>query len=378
MANSTRFSRVENNFHQRRMNDARMGAFYTDVNHCRDIYKMLQFSAEEETLVLEPSIGNAAAVKAVTGVEENSYIKIFGVELNDAVADAASEDPCMTSILKGDFLSEVIISNRVFSFCFANPPYRDVDNLEDERERFEKADRIERQFLEKISNYMKAGGILVWVVPYSVFHDSRHLSFWMQRFETLAAYKFRAEEFQKYKQIVVIGRRRQGTFSVYKEARESMERELLLEKLKDLPTEFNETQKISVPPSPLSDLKTFRTKSFDSDSAAQYLKEHLAETEAMEKAVGTVIEVPVYDTHRILRPPMPLKRANKAVLISCGIGSGLAGEDGKDLHLQRGSVNEIEESETVNVGGKKILKVRTRSVINLVLVENNGNIRELI
>lgn len=376
MANS--FSRVENNFHQRRMNDAKMGAYYTDVAHCRDIHKMLRFSTAEETLVLEPSIGDGSAVKAVTGVEKNPNIKIFGVELNDAVADATAEDSHMTSVLKGDFLSEVVISNRMFSFCFANPPYRNVDSLEDERERFEKADRIERQFLEKISNYMRSEGILVWVVPYNVFHEPRHLSFWMQRFETLAAYKFRDEEFQKYKQIVVVGKRRHGIISVYKEARESMERDLLLEKLEVLPTKFDETQIINVPPSPLSDLKTFRTKSFDSNTAAQYLREHPTETEDMEKAIGKVIEVPVYDTKRILKPPMPLKRANKAVLISCGIGSGLAGEDGKDLHLQRGSVNEIEESEVVNVGGKKILKVRTRSVINLVLVENNGNIRELI
>lgn len=377
MANS-KFSRVDNNFHQRRMNDAKMGAYYTDVTHCSDIHKMFRFSEEEETLVLEPSIGDAAAVKAVTGVKDNPKIKIFGVELNDAVADATAKDPYMTSILQGDFLSEVVISNKMFSFCFANPPYRDVDSLEEERERFERADRIERQFLEKISNYMRAEGILVWVVPYNVFHDSRHLSCWMQRYETLAVYKFREAEYQKFKQIVVVGKRRHGLFSVYRENREAMEKELLLEKLEVLPTDFEESQIITVPPSPLNDLRIFRTKTFDREAATQYLKEHLEEVEDMCKAIGKSIEIPAYDTHRILRPPMPLKKANKAVLISCGIGSGLAGEDGKDLHLQRGSVREIEEEEVVNVGGKKIVKVRTRAVINLILVENNGTIRELI
>ena len=216
MTNS-RFCRVENNFHQRRMNDAKMGAYYTDVTHCSDIHKMFRFSEEEETLVLEPSIGDAAAVKAVTGVKDNPKIKIFGVELNDAVADATAKDPYMTSILKGDFLSEVVISNKMFSFCFANPPYRDIDSLEEEREKFGKADRIERQFLEKISNYMRAEGILVWVVPYNVFHESRHLSCWMQRYETLAVYKFREKEYQKFKQIVAVGKRINGLFSEYRE-----------------------------------------------------------------------------------------------------------------------------------------------------------------
>lgn len=365
-------------FHQNRMNVAKMGAYYTDISHCRDIGKMFRFSTEEQTCVLEPSIGDGSAVKAVTGVESNSNIRIFGVELHDTVAETTAADPNMEAILQGDFLSDVMITNGAFSFCFANPPYMDVEEEEELRSVGHKTERIERRFLEKVSGYLKTGGICVWVIPHRVLYESSYLSYWMSRFETLAIYKFREDEYAKYKQIVAIGKRRSGAVGVMKEDREKMQEMIALEKLEVLPSSFEESKIIDVPTSSVANIKNFRARQFDG-SAALLQVDHSEQEKLAELffASRTFLEVPEGNGTKILTPPVPLKKANRALLVSCGIGSGLAGTDGVDLHLQRGCVEEIEMHE-VSDGYPQVETVKTMSKVNLIIIENDGTIRELV
>ena len=70
----------ENSFFQSAQNVRKLGAYYTDVDHCRRIGNLFDFDQAEEICVLEPSIGDGQAVLTVTG--EREHCKIFGVELN--------------------------------------------------------------------------------------------------------------------------------------------------------------------------------------------------------------------------------------------------------------------------------------------------------
>ena len=85
----------QSEFSRTKYNEAKMGAYYTDTDHCEWISKILDFP-NEEVCCLEPSIGNAEAILAVTGKnkEERKNIKIFGVELNgDAYVEVRQRKP---------------------------------------------------------------------------------------------------------------------------------------------------------------------------------------------------------------------------------------------------------------------------------------------
>lgn len=66
----------ESGFSRSLANHAKLGAYYTDVEHCRAMGKYLNFPHEEEVLCLEPSIGDGMAIRTVTGKEggQHSYI----------------------------------------------------------------------------------------------------------------------------------------------------------------------------------------------------------------------------------------------------------------------------------------------------------------
>lgn len=72
----------ESSFSRSLANHAKLGAYYTDVEHCMAMGRFLQFPKEDEVLCLEPSIGDGNAIKAVTGKREGDNIHIFGVDLS--------------------------------------------------------------------------------------------------------------------------------------------------------------------------------------------------------------------------------------------------------------------------------------------------------
>lgn len=365
-------------FEQRRSNIMKMGAYYTDTEHCKDIYKMFRFSKEEETCVLEPSIGDGSAVKAVTDVEHNSNIKILGVELNDGVADETKKDPFITAVTKADFISGFIMSHKSVSFCFGNPPYSDDLEIAGTHEvTLKNKDRLERKFLEKVSMYLKSNGILCWVIPHRVLIENGYSSFWLSRYETLKIYKFRPSEYKKWGQVVIVGKRRPMNVGITVEEREKFQEEIALEKLQELPTFFCEEEKIDIPPSSLQSIKLFRSKVFDVESANEYCASHPTEMlDGLFCPVNQVLKIEEANMDEVFYPPIPLKKSNKAMLISCGIGAGKAGEDGVNLHLQRGSVTTYEETEIDPDSRKEI--VRTKSKVNLIIVQDDGTITELV
>lgn len=79
----------QNSFFQTRMNQAKLGAYYTDPAHCQWIAGLLDFPENEEVCGLEPAIGDGNAIITVMGRRNNENIHIFGVELNEATADIA-------------------------------------------------------------------------------------------------------------------------------------------------------------------------------------------------------------------------------------------------------------------------------------------------
>lgn len=360
----------QSSFSRTLANVGKMGAYYTDLEHCRDIAKMFHFPNDQEVSCLEPSIGDGAAIITVTGAKENSNIKIFGVELNNKTAATVKKNPHVTDILEADFLNDVFISNNTFSFCFGNPPY--LDNIEGNGK------RSELLFLEKVGNYLCTGAILVWVIPYHVFSETGYLRFWHSRYDTLAMYRFREKEYAKFKQIVVVGRKNRLSTLLSAAQMEMYQAQVYSSDIIPvLPEEFSE--KIDVLPSPSNRITSFAKRTFDPDAAQAAIPS--LPTELLE-AFDEHMSVQPYSVCCLGRPPIPPKKDSMYLVATSGGGQGLTGSE-KDgtLHLQRGNAEVIDEhnfdaTEAKDVPNKVIITTRTQ--ISMYIVQNDGRIDKLV
>lgn len=362
---------VNTTFTRTAANIEKMGAYYTDVEHCRQIGKMFKWPENAEVSVLEPSIGDGSAVRAVTDAEKNPNIRIFGVELNDEVASQLKSDPGFEAILKADFLTGVRIKNSAFSFVFGNPPYME-DDLGGTGE------RMELSFLKKVVNYLGRDGVIVWVIPYRVFVEDSFFRFWTTRFETLGVYKFHPEEYAKYKQVALIGRKTGIRAFMKEEMLAFRAKYSSIDNVEELPVNY-EGELIEVKPSESKDVTLFGCTIFDPKEAQDLLIERGND---LDKVFSQYASTPEYVASDIGRPPIPPKNDSMYLLSVCGVGSGKAGTEGDDLHLQRGIAEVIEEkvSEVDETGTKKSVvdKVTTRTAIKMTLIQSNGEITHLM
>ena len=364
-------------FHQTRENEKKMGAYYTDLSHCRDIAKMFRWPEGEEVCVLEPSIGDASAVIEVTKAYENPNVKIYGVELNDRVAVETEKNPLVRACVNTDFLDGFYGRNKVFTFCFANPPYlSQTANYGGGRQ------RTERDFLDRIGTLLKRGGILTWVVAENTFFDPSHVRMWLRDYEMVTIFKFRPSEYQKYHQVVAVGVRRE--FQHYVQAEEVAS---FVERWHDgdipvLPDNLEPI--ISVLPSQEKSVDIFTTKIFDSKIAEDYLEAH-GLGEDLEAIFSRQASQKPYMPARLGRPPIPLKKDSEYLLLTSGFTDGLVGdEDEGNLHLMRGVASVVDhqrvdtsvDEETDEIKGQRLI-VTTSTEVEVRIIEANGRIRLL-
>lgn len=352
----------QNSFFQSRVNRAKLGAYYTDPEHCKWIAELLEFPTDEEVCCLEPAIGNGEAAIIVTGRKGNSDVHIFGVELNEATAELVSDNPLIDDCIYGDFMTDAIISKNVFSLCFSNPPYGELDG-----------NRIEWIFLNRIIPYLKNDAVFVFVVPYYVASMDSFLQVWCSNFSTECGYRFHDKEFEKWKQIVLIGRK------VKKHEVRQCETKKLREQVGNpdhiplLPEHYN-GEKIRVNPSYNRDITDFRSKEFNEKKARRVLR-----NSPFEKMVLERVEQQKFMTDRLSRPPIMPNAGQMYLMAISGAGMGRVGdEQSGDLHLQRGVVENVEESEIrLDENGNKVESVQKYSQVHFNIIEDNGTIHRL-
>lgn len=343
-------------------NQAKMGTHYTDLEHCRWISRFLDFP-EDEVCCLEPSIGNAEAVLTVTGknLAERENIKIFGVELNKDMCDEVCEKPGVSLCLKADFLNDVIISQNSFSFAFMNPPY----GMKEDGERYETA------FLKKVVPYLTKEAVMVLVVPQYVAADDDFAREWCREFETMHLYRFHDREYEKYRQVVLFGRKR-GNADPQDEA-EKLQNQLKEENLQPLPENYS-GERMRILKSSEKGIEEFMNRKFDEKEAGRVVEKSPLQEMVMEK-----LFVQPYIVDNLGRPPIIPSEGQMYLLAVSGAGQGLVGkEENKDLHLQRGVSKITKRSEymTDENGNMKEVEI-SYPQINFNLIEADGRIRTL-
>lgn len=350
----SRFSRL-------RTNEGKMGAYYTDPDHCRWIHNFLEFPKESEVCCLDPSIGDARALRLVTDKDGNrEHVKLFGVEINkETCEELRREEGILEGLLEADFIEGTVISHNSFSFCFMNPPYGTQGK-----------ERLEIAFLGKVMPYLTKEAVLVFVLPVYVFKSPQFLKQWCSNFETLHYYRFHEEEYKKYQQMVVFGRRK-ASLMLPDEMKHLAEMDIAC--MEELPGDY-QGEKIKVLPSAKDSIRTFICKEFHPEQGIKAVHES-----PLLPLLDEKLKFPAYGTENLERPPIMPCNNQLYLLAMCGGGEGLAGtEENRDLHLQRGIVKPVSHSSfEKDEKGKMVEIVRTTNKISFNLIEADGTIREL-
>lgn len=359
----------ESSFSRTVANIAKMGAYYTDVEMCRRMGNLVKFPEEGEVAVLEPSIGDGVAVSAVLETAAgNCLTPVFGVELNEEVADKTKQlfKDKGGVILQADFLTGCKIAYSSMGFCFANPPYGEDPKTKK---------RYEILFLERIYNYLKKDGVVLYVIPHYVLISNAFMRAWEMRFITNGVYRFDDKVYKQFQQVVLVGHRRAkqrvDTEEILEERRKLIERISDVNVLPYLPEEVDEERKVFVPQAPTSEVSIFASDKFDYEQAANALRK----PNALRKELGRRCRANDFTT--VLKsPPVPPKKDLLYLTAIAGGGQGLCGsEEERNLHLQRGVVKIVKEEEVVtDEKGASTIVERSRAAISLTVIENNGEI----
>lgn len=179
----------------RLMNNVKMGYYPTDLANIEHILRGTAFPAEMITNVFDPCCGCG---KALRKLAQGNNCYAYGVELDESRATEAQTR--LHRVAFGSFFHSRI-SHEAFHVMLLNPPYLSVLNESGNKSRHEK------RFLVDGLWHLMIGGLLIYIIPYYRLTPDicRILS---DNFEDLSVWRFTEDEFQKFKQVAVLGLRR--------------------------------------------------------------------------------------------------------------------------------------------------------------------------
>lgn len=177
------------------MNAVKMGYYPTDLANVEHIMRTVAFPPGITTNLLDPCCGEGKALKKLA-VGNNCYT--YGVELDESRAQTAQRE--LHRVGFGSFFHSRI-SHEAFHLIFLNPPYLTVLT-----ENGNKA-RDEKRFLIDSIPHLMMGGLLVYIIPYyRLTPDICRIL--CDNFEDISVHRFTPEEFKKFSQVAVMGRRK--------------------------------------------------------------------------------------------------------------------------------------------------------------------------
>lgn len=330
----------------------KMGYYPTPLSVAERIRTFLSFPSENVNL-LDPCCGEGTALRNVV---DGANATTYGIELDEYRAKQAKDT--LDNVLHCGY-EDVRISNNAYSCLLLNPPYdwQDSSTLDESRH-----ERTEKAFLKGTVRYLLPEGVLVYIVPQSrVTEDvAKILSY---RFEDFNAYRFRDGEYEKFRQIVLFGR---------KKSRNGMDDNsfgklfaISRTGLPEIP--YLDKPMYELPESP--EVRLFRSTLID---------EAELEKELMSSALWKKMN---RDGHNnkdgVGRPPLPLHTGHLGLLLASGCLDGKIGE-GEDKHIVRGKVEKIIHTEQEYQGDVLIEREVERYKVSIKVLTQDGEIKNLM
>ncbi len=171
---------------------SRLGFYPLPLSEAQRIRRFLWFP-DAPSSAINPCVGDGVAFEVITNDAE---VLRYGIELDAFRAEQARQR--IPNIVQGNTL-EVQCPDECFGLLYSNPAYDWTLGPADSR-------RTEQAFLSHTYRWLKAGGVLVFVIPGDRLAEcSQILS---THFRDVRVYRLEAPECVRYKQVVVIGARR--------------------------------------------------------------------------------------------------------------------------------------------------------------------------
>jgi tRNA1(Val) A37 N6-methylase TrmN6 len=302
-----------------------------------------------EFSAVDPCVGDGVAF---TRLLRESQPRRYGIEIDAHRSEQAKQLGIET--LQAN-ITDVRCAAESVSFLYLNPPY-DLEAGQTNNQ------RLELTFLEHTYRWLKTGGILVFVIPQPQLKAcARALS---EHFEALTIRRLTEPACMKYKQVVILGRRRKRQHYIGDSA--LLESVRWLEMLASTPdlAVLTDTPEVryEVPPSgPV----VFTNKGIPLDEVEDLLLDSSAYRQASRLLLPKERDVRG-------RPLTPLHGGHVGLLCTAGMLNGVFGE-GEDRHIAHWrSVKFSDHWEEEQEDGTKILHDRERFSHELTLVFANG------
>lgn len=174
------------------MNRARMGYFPTDLSHVKMLKDAIVFP-EAPVNLIDPCCGEGLALQAFAkGVKARTY----GIEIDEVRGEEAQRR--IQRVGYGSFFHSRISLN-AFQGLWLNPPYLSVPSEHGSK-------RLEKAFLADSIRHLQVGGIMIYIIPYyrATPDVCRVLC---ENFTDLRVHRFIGKEFERFKQVAIIGKK---------------------------------------------------------------------------------------------------------------------------------------------------------------------------
>lgn len=313
----------------RLMATVKMGYYPTDIEHVKYLEQGIEFPEDMTVNLFDPCCGCGLALRTLAN-EHNCLT--YGTELDRHRAEEA-----LTRLNRVGFGSyfRSRISNDAFHLMLLNPPYLSVMTEGGNNSRSEK------RFLIDSISHLLYGGLLIYIIPYYRLTPDicRVLC---DNFEDLTVWKFMGEEFKRFKQIAVIGKRikrRDGSALVKELASFALEPDKISE-LSELPKNRYALPKID--------------KKVELFKGAEFNVAELAEQLNKSNSFSRLFEKSKLDND-VKRPLLPLNLGQVGLIGGSGLINGLVECD--TPHIIKGRIvkeNTINKDDNMNSKGEII------------------------
>ncbi|MBF0121201.1 MAG: class I SAM-dependent methyltransferase [Desulfobacterales bacterium] len=181
--------------------EIKLGYYKTPVTVVEKIKNNLKINNNANTVrFLDPCCGEGEALSILTdGIKD---VESYGIELEKNRFEKAAQ--VLTKTMWADSLEEAQVGYSSFDLLWLNPPY---DFSGDEAVNGQNK-RFEYLFLTKYSPTLVKNGILVYIIPERILlHDRLVADYICSKFEDIEIYRFPSEEYEAFKQIVLIAKK---------------------------------------------------------------------------------------------------------------------------------------------------------------------------
>ena len=323
----------------------KMGYYPTPVIMMKHIKSFMNYQGKHVS-ILDPCVGCGTAVKSLV---EQSEGFTYGVEI-DEIRFKKAKAVCH-KVLPGG-IESASITNKFFSALFLNPPYDNTMAGETTR-----SERKEKTFLIRTFDYLKPGGVLIYVIPqYSLISDiARMLTY---RLEDIRVFRFSDEEYSAYSQIIVMGVRKTKFFAEIERANNLVAKAELGDMLEQIPML---DKPVYLVPGSSKEIPTFRSNIIDEEALLSQIKK-----DGLMDRIKRKTERVTQSNH--CNPPTNLHQGHIGLLLASAYLNGKVDESNGKGHLTKGRTfkstveTEVRENGRTVKSEREMIKVKINAL----------------